>query len=365
MPFFQNPFPSDFYGYWVLADRQASLDFKCPRNAGRGAENVTAWVFGPYELSGNDADGHPLNVLTLNFSTSSSKYMNWTAAPIIIGPTIPITFVGDGSSAFANAPVAGGVVQNPVTITNGGFGYGTSTTTAIIDGNTGTGATFTVTVTNGIITGCTVTNGGSGYNTPLNISASEIVGSLNTQRPFSDWFTASLGTFQKNPTGQVTNDRIVITQNQPQTKMRFFVSTGGAESVLQFNKFAGVAPLPAYFTRHTIGVYPQLPDSQNALIPLNPSVATQANVIDGAVDFAGNSLGYLHTSVLTDSQLLRGRSGLFMVTNNTTSGTSIVYQAGAQAGDMAKKIITSGTSTIEIPYTLTTGDILLNSGNPY
>lgn len=82
MPFFQNPFTSDFYGVWVLGDRHASLDFVCPRNAGRGDEMVTAWVEGPYDLSGNDADGNSKAVLTLRFALNDSN--NWTDLAVTI-----------------------------------------------------------------------------------------------------------------------------------------------------------------------------------------------------------------------------------------------------------------------------------------
>jgi hypothetical protein len=279
MPFFQNPFTSDFEGYWVLADRQASLTFKCPRNAGRGIESVTAWMPGPYDLSSNDADGNATNVLTLNF-TISADYKSWTTVPLLI-----------------------------------------------------TGVT------------------------PSAILPSEVAGSLNNLPAFSDWFTASLQTFDKNPNGLAINDRIAIKQKLPSTKMRFYVSTGGAESQIKFNKLAGVAALPLYFARHTIANRYLFPDSQNALIQLG-TTGEQAKIIDNAVDFANNSLGYVHTAVPTDSALLRGRSGLFMVTNGSTSGTTIVYPAGAVAGDMAKKTVTSGSNIIEEPYTLLAADIL-------
>lgn len=49
-----------------------------------------------------------------------------------------------------------------VTITNGGSGYTTATCAA--SGGAGSGATFTVTVTGGVVTDITMTNPGSGYN---------------------------------------------------------------------------------------------------------------------------------------------------------------------------------------------------------
>lgn len=76
MPFFQNPFSSpDFLGIWVLGDRQHSLDFKCPRNAGRGDEYVVNYVQAPYNLTGNDPDGTSKLLLTISFALNDSK--NW------------------------------------------------------------------------------------------------------------------------------------------------------------------------------------------------------------------------------------------------------------------------------------------------
>ena len=282
MPFFQNPFISDFEGYWVLADRQASLTFKCPRNAGRGAESVNAWTPGPYNLSGNDASSNPTDVLTLNFAVSD--FTNWA--------TVTFTLTGASQSA---------------------------------------------------------------------VLASEIVGSLNNNPAFSDWFTASLQTFKKNPNGSPSNDCIYITQNLPQTKMRFYVGIGGADTVLNFNKLAGVAPLPSYFARHTIANRYEFPDSQNALIQL-ATTGVQGEVINNALDPYGNSLGYSSSDVPADYALLAGRSGLFLFTSNSFDGSgrvtsSILYQAGAVVGDTGKKTEytytganTTPTTIAEIPY---------------
>lgn len=68
MTFFQNPFPQDFQGNWVLGDRSHSLTFECPRNAGRSDELVTSWEDGPFDLSGNDTDGNSRDTLTIYYS---------------------------------------------------------------------------------------------------------------------------------------------------------------------------------------------------------------------------------------------------------------------------------------------------------
>ena len=68
MTFFQNPFAKEFQGYWLLGDRQHSLTFRVPVNAGRGPKLVTAWNEPTYDLSGNDADGNSADTLVMRFS---------------------------------------------------------------------------------------------------------------------------------------------------------------------------------------------------------------------------------------------------------------------------------------------------------
>jgi hypothetical protein len=106
------------------------------------------------------------------------------------------------------------------------------------------------------------------------------------------------------------------------------------------------------------------------LIALAPGTATEAALINNAVDAKGNSLGYSSSTVHTDWELLAGRSGLFQFTKGPSTGsvstttTTIIYPAGASTGDLAKKIVTQydASSVVvkqyEMPYTLTSGDLI-------
>ena len=94
---------------------------------------------------------------------------------------------------------------------------------------------------------------------------------------------------------------------------------------------------------------------------LDPTNAVEANIINNAVNFRGVSLDFTSTTVRADYALLEGRSGLFDFTNDDGSSspnTKIIYPAGAVAGDLAKKIIVSGTDTFVIPYTLLSTDLI-------
>jgi hypothetical protein len=83
MPFYQNVFVADFEGNWVLGDRQHSPKFVVRRNAGRGDEWVVAWNEGPYDLSGNDADGtNSCDTLEIMYALREPK--NWAMISVDI-----------------------------------------------------------------------------------------------------------------------------------------------------------------------------------------------------------------------------------------------------------------------------------------
>jgi hypothetical protein len=285
MSFFQNPFSQDFIGTWLLADRHFIQDFKCPRNAGRGDEMVVSFGQAPFNLSGNDSDGHAKNVLNLTFALNDTK--NWA--------TLPITITGGSLSA---------------------------------------------------------------------ITVYEVISSLQNNTTFAGYFTATLR----------TDGNIQISQKKPVTSMKFYVNNGQAETVLLFNKMAGVAELPTYFARHSIDNRFNYPDGQNALVLLNVGLNVDSAVIDNAVDNKGNSLGYSHSTVHYDWQLLGGKSGLFTFTSyiyDAQGRTSQTYEysAGAGVGDLAIKTVytyatvdaTSPSQMTQVPYTLTSNDLIVPS----
>lgn len=278
MSFFQNPFPQEYRGHWVLGDRHHIPTFKCPLNAGRGPTTVVAWNDGPYDLSGNDADGNSADTLVLQFAIDA-KFFQWSQLEIDI-----TTQVSDNSDA----------------------------------------------------------------------SPHEIVASLANDSQFSSFFTANLD--DKN--------KIQITQKQPETRMKFYIVNGRAEEKLAFNARAGIAELPTYFDRHkvvslmTAAELDSFTDTSNILIPLDTANMVDSSLIDNAVDAKGKSLGFSSSSVSEDYELLEGRSGLFQFTNVVSGTETIIYSAGAKVGDLAKRIVTNGGNTFELPHTLKSGDLI-------
>lgn len=269
---------ADFIGCLPLGDRQYTMDFNCPANAGRGAENVVSWIDGPYDFSINDANGNSRDALVIQFAYNVNNFKNW----------------------------------------------GTLTVTGL-SGNT---------------------------------TSQQVVTVLNANAEFANLFSAS-----------VTNqNRILITQKMPASRMKFFIANGRAEEALRFNAKAGIAQLPTFFQRQRISTSP---DTTDLLMLLTPATsAVDKNVIDAAVDAYGKSLGYDGSVTLADYVLLKGHSGLFAFKKITVDGsdriTQIVeYHAGAIVGDFARKItyVYTGTNQnpsqiTEEPYTLTSGDLI-------
>jgi hypothetical protein len=199
----------------------------------------------------------------------------------------------------------------------------------------------------------------SGADDTSAVTAAEVVIALRADTLFAERFTASLSGFD----GVTGLTRISIRQKKPITEMRFYIKNGRAEEAIRFNGRAGVQELPTYFTRHSIDNRFSYTDSQNHVIELDVGNAVDLNVVLNAVNAHGVAVdfGWDGTTQQADWELLRGKSGMFDFTNSDGSSdpnTKIIYSAGAIAGDLAKKIITSGPDTFVIPYTLTGDDLI-------
>ena len=142
-----------------------------------------------------------------------------------------------------------------------------------------------------------------------------------------------------------------------------YISNSSAETLMGFNKKAGVAELPLYFQRDTILNRFNYPNNMCNLILLDPE-----NQVDAAIITAA---GFDPTSPKADWELLRGRaSGIYTFKKQTVDDEGriveiIEYPAGALVGDLARKTIYTFTDTntepdeiFQIPHVLTSDDLI-------
>ena len=289
MPFFQNPFSKEFQGHWLLGDRHHSLTFSIPANPGRGHKHVTAWNKGPYDMSGNDADGNSADTLVMRFALRGEP----------IWATLSINVATGAASASA-------------------------------------------------------------------VTADEIATNLNANVTFASRFKCEYTKFDDG------TDRLNIFSKADETQLQFYIINGRAEEKIGFNGRASIAELPQYFDRQT--VESQIGGeitSEGILVELDPAGNTvDANLIDNAVNAYGKSLNYNSSTVQSDWELLKGRSGLFQFQKGPSANavasttTQIIYPAGARVGDLSTKIVTrldSGGDVVErfeTPYVLTSSDLI-------
>lgn len=193
---------------------------------------------------------------------------------------------------------------------------------------------------------------------PSATTAYEVVAALNANATFSSMYVAKVVTNK--------NDRhvlIISKTGRAKQIIKMYVSNGGAETVLKFNKKANVAELPSYFDRDTIENRFNFEPANNHLIKLDPEDEVDAAIISAA--------GLDPENPKEDWELLRGRaSGIYTFKKQTVDAEGrvvemIEYPAGALVGDLAKKTIYTFTDTnaepdevFQIPHVLESGDLI-------
>jgi hypothetical protein len=192
---------------------------------------------------------------------------------------------------------------------------------------------------------------------PSATSPREVVNALNSDPIFNSMYIASVVPVD-------SSESVGISKN-PQRKQNFkaYFGNSGAETKLGFNKMAGVAEIPEYFSRHTIENRNLYPDSLGILIRLDESDPQDQSIIETA--------GFDPAGVKADWELMRGRgSGLFtfkkMTVDLSDRITEIIeYPAGALPGDFARKINYSyfgsnknPSQVTEVPHVLNDSDLV-------
>lgn len=191
-------------------------------------------------------------------------------------------------------------------------------------------------------------------------SAQTVADRLNAISAFSQYFTADV-------TGKIGSQYVRLHLKNPRTDTKFFVYFTGANYILNFTRYAGIAEIPTYFRKFVIDYSSS--NQNQFLIELD---GTDTNV-DGARAIIRNFLGnssWTNSDLKADWKLFGGKSGLFKFRKTTVDGDGrpsviIEYSAGSIAGDLAKRITytyngTSGAivNYTEEPYVLTSGDLI-------
>lgn len=191
-------------------------------------------------------------------------------------------------------------------------------------------------------------------------SAQTVADRLNAISAFSQYFTADV-------TGKIGSQHVRLHLKNPRTDTKFFVYFSGANYILNFTKYAGIAEIPTYFRKYLIDTSSS---NQNQFLLELDGTDTAP---DGARAIIRNFLGnqsWTNSDLKADWELFGGKSGLFKFQKTTVDGDGrpsvvIEYSAGAVAGDLAKRITYTYNGTTgavlnytEEPYTLTSGDLI-------
>jgi hypothetical protein len=307
MSYFQNPFPAEFRGNWILGDRQHSLTFICPPNSGRSEELITTWNKpnnGFYDLSGNDSDENSKSILKIRMSINGS-YHEWV--------NLEIDVTENTNAGLNPAPVASAITPNQIV---------------------------------------SILNSNSNF-------SSYFIASVDS---FDQVLNNKIVIKQKYPTCRM---RYFVVNGGAEEVLGFNSRAGVAEMPSYFKRHKVWGGDMAYPTEGTNAIVELDPSNSGG------SSNVDNNIIDNAVNNKGVSLRFSSESVRQDYELLEGRaSGLFTFQKITVDGSDritqiIEYPAGAKVGDFARKIMYSytgsnsnPTTVMEVPIVLQNSDII-------
>ncbi len=315
MSYYMNVFDVDWSGCWVLADLNFMPQFKIGPNKNT-ADWMLAWVAEPYDFSTNNA--FTINyAFDLNLKNYASLSINVAGATPSATLATEVCAALNGNASFAELWLA---VPLSTRVKGGALGA---------------------------------------------VSQALGVNNINSPNPGTAIDQPSPG-----PGGPYTV--LIKSVKRPKQSMRVYISNTGAELALGFNRKAPVAQLPSYFSRHDIANRFTFTDCTATLLLLDTTLASDQQVITNA--------GQDYTTVTKDWQFLTGRTDVFktyastytVIGGTTLPVTQIEYNTGAQVGDLAKKTYSNystGTSPaagtlvsqVDIPYVLTSGDLLPNT----
>ena len=361
MSYYQNVFPHEFIGNWVLGDRQASLSFKCPANTGRGDEVVQSYgvpsitTGNPtFNLSANDPEGNATSNIRIMYARDfATGFKGWTQLAIAIGGATPAATTLQEIVSKLNADATFATMFAASVANNG---------TSIVIRQTISATQLKFYIDNRAAETILLFNARAGVaELPCYFDrhtirhrftyADGMNHLIDLSHDITNVSVANPGVITSLAHGLANTDLITIDNSN---------STGSLDT-------ASVAVSNVTADTFTTGV--------NVTVLGNYGVWARLvdfNVIANATDKRGNTLGYSLATTQRDYQLLAGRSGIFNFQKLTVDSTGtgritkiIEYPAGAVAGNMGRLIEYEydGTKTnpktiTEEPYVLTTADLV-------
>jgi len=363
MPFFQNPFAEDFKGPSLVDDRQYIQNYDCPANKGRGQNIVMSWVKGPFDMSGNDADGNPTSNLTISFAHGpnlnlfASITVNVAAGASLVTAVTPAEIVAalNADDLFATRFEASLANWDGTMVTS------TSPSRVVIRSDMPSNTDMRFYIVNGGAETLLQFNQRAGVKELPWYYLRHIVGNIHTF-PASLTQLIPLGHLIESCTaanpGVITSTAHGLTNGQS-----ILIANSDTSNTLDGTQTVAGAAADTF----NVGVDTSLGTAGTRGVWMT---GVEQNIINNAVDYRGNSLGYVAANVRDDYELLDGSSPTYLFTNNTVDGSnrvtrSIEYPGGAGVGDAAKLTIYTYTGanttpdqvTVE-PYILQTGDLI-------
>lgn len=355
MAYFLNPFAEEFRGNLLLADRGHALTYVIRPNNGRTTEiifsHATPSSSNTFDLAGTDANGGDKSVLTFSICVDNRRYNDFTVD--IAGATPAATTIGEiitilnADALFSSYFTAATeflqkLDQIPLRISIKckkqltKFYVKNKGAESVLKFNAKAGVADIPTYFERHVIGNETYPEGETSNSLICLSKFIVANTV-----------ASPSVITSYSHGLATNDIITIANSNSSA------SIDGDRTVTYVGANTFTAGVNVATTAGTAGVWARKIDS---------------TIITNAVDINGNPLNLTLAGVKKDYELLKGRSGLFVFKKITVDGddrpTKIIeYHAGSVAGDFARVIKYTYTSTNKNPDTITEEPYILLSGD--
>lgn len=154
----------------------------------------------------------------------------------------------------------------------------------------------------------------------------EVVEALQDDETFASLFEAGV---------HLSGTSVVIKPRRARTDFRFYISNGQAESVLKFNKFAGISEMPSYFDKHTIANRFNFPKSDKAIVALSHRITNSTAANPTVITSANHGLTSGNTIIIANSNSTPTTDGTRIVTviNENTFSVPVNVTVAGDRGD--------------------------------